>query len=196
MPFHKKNNTDGDEKGLEEEIIVDADTDTPTPSIESQKALKEKLRTCMSERAEYLAGWQRSKADYINVRREAEISASEKVLLGKEAVISDILSVLDSFDLAFSHTRAWDELPETWRTGMKHIHKNLLDTLHVHGLSMIGNVGDTFDPLLHQSVDSIAVTDARDDHVIQKIVQSGYAIRGKIIRPAHVIVGVFTSTNN
>src|SRR5258708_1334107 len=67
------------------------------------KALREKLKACESERGEYLAGWQRAKADLINWKRDAELSKKEILEFANSKLIDELLPVLESFELAFGN---------------------------------------------------------------------------------------------
>jgi molecular chaperone GrpE (heat shock protein) len=63
------------------------------------KKVKEELKTCQAERSEYLDGWQRSKADYLNLKKEGEAGKSELTKWAKEGVLADLFVLADSFEM-------------------------------------------------------------------------------------------------
>ena len=76
-------------------------------AAEAIRKLREKLNVCQSERREYLEGWQRAKADYVNTRREEEAARARFLKFSREDAIKDILPGLDSFHSAFGDQAAW-----------------------------------------------------------------------------------------
>jgi molecular chaperone GrpE (heat shock protein) len=76
-------------------------------AVEAVKKLKEKLKKSEAERLEYLTGWQRSKADLINARKRDETDRQEFTKYANENLISELISVLDSFDMAIGNKEAW-----------------------------------------------------------------------------------------
>ena len=81
-------------------IIDDIDEESSVHSGESSKLkkLKKELKDCQQERQEYLNGWQRAKADYMNLKKELEEARPSGLSRGKEKVILEFLPVLDNFN--------------------------------------------------------------------------------------------------
>ncbi len=156
------------------------------------KKLREKLKKCEAERMEYLTGWQRAKADYINLTREHDESRKNFGVYADEAFFNDLLPALDSFSMAFSNKEAWEKAPKEWRTGVEYIHSQLLKALENHHISeFTPKEGDKFDPNVHESIGTVSVDDKKLDHVIMETVKNGYKMKDKILRPAQVKVGEF-----
>lgn len=153
------------------------------------KKLRERLKKAEEERKEYLDGWQRAKADYINSKREEEEERAKAALRAKERIIIDLLPVLDSFELAFANKSAWESVDSNWRIGVEYIHAKLLTVLSEHGVRKIGKVGDVFDPRVHQSVESVLVQREEDNEKVLEVMQAGYTIGERVIRAARVKVG-------
>lgn len=164
----------------------DGDEEAPQKKI---KKLKDELRAAKKERDEYLAGWQRAKADFINARKEDEARRAEVIKYANKELILDILSALDSFDMAFANKDAWEKVDKNWRIGVEYIYGQLLGVLEQNGLKQINPVGETFDPNIHTSVESVAVEKEEDEHKIQSVVQKGYLLNGSLIRSPKVRVG-------
>ena len=153
--------------------------------------LKEKLKICGKERQEYLEGWQRAKADFINARRDEEKAKVEFRKFANEDVLLQILPVLDSFEVAFSNKAAWEETPKEWRNGVEYIHAQLKKVLEKNGFSELRPLGESFNPLLHESVELVKTDQKGEDGVILEVAQSGYTLHGKVVRGARVKVGRF-----
>ena len=80
------------------------------------EALKQKLTESETKAAEYLDGWQRAKADFINARKEEEKGRSEMVKYATAGLMSDLLSVLDSFNLAMINKAVWEKVENIFIT--------------------------------------------------------------------------------
>ena len=149
------------------------------------KKLKDELHKCNQERVEYLDGWQRSKADAVNMRREAAAEAARARNRSRDALIEDIIPALDSFDMAMAG-EAWGKIDENWRKGMENVRTQLLTALQNSGVQAYGKDGEEFDPPLHEVVHEIESDDAQ--HTIASVLRRGYRSDDKIIRPAQVAI--------
>lgn len=138
------------------------------------KRLREKLKKAVEEKQEYLEGWQRSRADFVNFKREEEKLLDEKEARLKANVVESLLPALDSFEMALKHNPS-DEL--------KLVHKQLLGSLQTLGVEQFGKVGEEFNPHLHE-----ALAQRGGEEKITSVERSGYKLGDTIIRPAHVII--------
>lgn len=153
---------------------------------ETIKKLKEKLKAVEKEKMEYLTGWQKDKAEFVNARRRDDEAKMEFLKFSKQSVIEEILPVLDSFDLAMSNKESWESVSKEWRTGVENIYNQFLNILGKHGVTAFGAIGDAFDPALHHSIGSQTTDNKENDHKLAEILQRGYAMSGRTIRPALV----------
>jgi len=156
------------------------------------KKQSDDLKKCRKEKEEYLTGWQRAKADYVNLQRELDASRINISIHTKERMVQNLMPALDSFDMAFVNKEAWEKVDPNWRQGVEYIYSQLMTGLIDSGIEKIDQIGVKFDPNLHQSIASIT-TDKEDlDHSIESIAQVGYKIgdssvqAGRVIRPARV----------
>lgn len=170
------------------EFIESDEEGNALPQKDVAKKLRDELKKIRAERDEYLVGWQRAKADYVNLQKEADERQKRTRELLIEDVINDFLPVLDSFDMAMSNQEAWAKVDATWRQGVEYIYQQLARTIAEYGVIKIGTVGEAFDPALHEAVENIPATDADQDHRVASVIQSGYKIGERIIRPARVKV--------
>ncbi len=155
------------------------------------KKLRDKLRASETERQEYLTGWQKAKADFINLRKKDEEMGGQAIKFAKADLISDLIPVLDSFDLAFSHKKTWEELPKDWRIGIESIYNQLITVLTNSGVTKVVPLNEKFDPRLHEAITTIPTDKKEEDHLILEVFQPGYAFHGNTLRPAKVKVGEY-----
>lgn len=156
------------------------------PTKDVVKKLREDLKTIRKEKEEYLTGWQRAKADYVNLQKEMDQVRANTSLLTKEKIVESLLPSIDSFDMAMANKEAWEKVDQGWRTGVEYIYQQIISGLSDVGVEIIDKTGIKFDPNLHQSIESIGTDDESKDHTIEKIIQAGYKIGERVIRPARV----------
>jgi len=182
----KKKHIDTDDS----EIIFDEEISGSTFKNKSEKKLAEELRVCQKEKREYLEGWQRTKADFINFKREIEESQKKVVNFATQDFILRILPVLDSFEIALKQI----SVSENWMKGMESVYAQLLQTIYSSGVKQIQTTkGEIFDPAKHESVALVTVENKKDDGTIVEIVQKGYTLHEKVIRAPRVHVGKLKS---
>ncbi len=174
----------------QDDVVIEPDADeeggTTAEALQKKlKKVKDELAKADAEKREYLEGWQRAKADYINAKKRSEEDRQKLVMEASEGLILSLLPVLDSFDHALEAASG----DEPWLEGIKNTHAQLLKALAGKGVSLFDPVGEKFDPLLHEPVETLAVSAPEEDNIVTKVHQKGYALHGKIIRPARVAVG-------
>ena len=152
------------------------------------KKLREELKAAQNEARDSLTALQRSRADYVNLKKELDEVRDSVKAKTTERVIMDFLPVLDSFDMAMGNVDAWNAVDANWRVGVEYIYNQLKTTLDNHGIVAIDAVGVEFDPNLHEPMKTQETEDASQDHKIAQIIQKGYKMEDKIIRPARVVV--------
>ncbi len=177
---------------VDEEIVFENDAEYSGKEPEQVIAkLRQKLKATESEKQEYLDGWQRAKADFINTRKRDEEAQSEFVKFANQNLISDIIPVLDSFDVAMQNKQAWEKAPKDWRMGVEYIYSQLVSILSQNGLTQLDAKGQMFDPKLHDAVDTIDTTQKDEDGKVLEVLQKGYSLNGKIIRSAKVKTALY-----
>lgn len=158
---------------------------SPAPNgdgSDSNQKLDEDIKNLEQKAEEYLDGWKRAKADFINYKKEQEQTMSEFVKFANSSLILQILPVLDNFNLAIKH------LPEgfkenEWIKGIFHIKTQLEDILKNQGIEEIKSEGEKFNPEIHEIVGG----ESEGDMIVEEI-QKGYRLHGKVIRAARVKV--------
>lgn len=176
-----------DEITFDENIDEDGEHD--------QSALIKKLRAKIKElevkNQEYLTGWQKERADSINLKKRLEEEKKDFAKFAKEDIATEVITVLDSFDSAFKNKEAWEKVDENWRRGVEYIHSQLINVLGNHGVSVINPLGEKFDPQRDEAVESVPVENEEDDHKIIEVLSVGYALQNKLIRAPKVKVGEY-----
>jgi len=146
--------------------------------------LKKQLQDCQKQKDEYLAGWQRSKADFLNYKKEEAERVKEIIKYANSELILKILPVLDNFDLVKK------ELPDhlnnnEYLKGVFRIKHQLQDFLKNQGVEVIDCLGKNFDPNFQEAIEEIEGRDKEPGIVVEEV-QKGYIIDGKVLRPAKV----------
>jgi len=151
--------------------------------IKNNKKEEEKeseLETCIKKCDEYLEGWKRAKADFLNYKKEETTRISELMKFGNELIMFDLITVLDSFNLGISLSN-----DETAKKGMVLIKTQLEDILKRYGLEKISiERGGIFDPKMQEAVDEIS-SDYPEGMIAEEL-EKGYTLSGKVIRPINV----------
>lgn len=160
-------------------------------AAEAIKKLREKVKKLTEEKQEYLTGWQRAKADLINARKRDEADRAEFVKYANERLIEELIPVLESFNLAMGNKDAWEKVDKNWRVGVEYIYSQLKKALADAGLEEIDPTGKPFDHNRDEAAEYVPVTDEKDHHRVLSVVQKGYALNGRQLRPPKVRVGEF-----
>ena len=152
------------------------------------KKLKEKLKQSTTKQREYLDGWQRSRAELVNYKRDVSVMIQSARKHGQEDVLLSIIPSLDAFDMAIG-AEAWEKVDPVWRQGIEYIHQQLLGLLNEYDVDVIADVGIMFDANIHESDDDGGDT-------IIEIIRKGYRKGENVLRPARVKLGNSDSNKN
>lgn len=171
---------------MEEDIELDKEgVDDSVIAEEHQgdaiKKLKEKLKDAEGKAKEYLDGWQRAQAEFVNIRKRDEESKVDFLKFANAGLIEDLIPVLDACNLAVSAGHKDVEV----------IYNQFLGILKKNGLEEDNPKGEAFDPSKHEAIGVMETDKKDDDHKILEVVQKGYILQGKIIRPAKVRIGEY-----
>ncbi len=178
-----------EEKDIEIEAEVDGDgAGDPEAVAEGKvKKLKDEIAALKKEKQEYLDGWQRAKADYVNALRRFEEEKKAAAAQGAAAAAESLLPALDALERAEAH----HEVPE----GFRAIHKQLEAAFAALGLGPIGEVGERFDPAIHEALGQDEAASAAEDDTVTAVLEKGWKAGDVVIRPAKVRVAHFKKTN-
>ena len=158
-------------------------------AAETVKKLRGQLKAALEEKQTYLTGWQRDKADFVNARKRDAEAQKEMIKFSNEALITELIPVLDSFNMAFANKDAWEKVDKNWRTGVEYIASQLKRALEDNGLKEIDPTGQKFDPLRDEATDFEPVTDAKLDGMVTTVIAKGYSYHGRVLKAPKVKVG-------
>jgi molecular chaperone GrpE len=158
----------------------------PRPDRGTQKEVEKETEHMEAKANEYLAGWQRAKADYANLQRESDAKLSDLRKYAAAGFINELLPVIDTF------TKAMEKPPEDagakqWVEGIGHIRGQLEKVLAKHGVSVIAETGVPFDANVHEAMLQQPADGAPPGTVVQ-ILEPGYRMHDRVLRPAKVVV--------
>jgi molecular chaperone GrpE len=139
-----------------------------------------------AERDEYLDHLRRLQAEFENYRKRVRRESDELRLRAGEDVVESLLPVVDNMARALEAAAQHEE--GQLIAGLQLVAGQLNDALATHGLAEVPiAAGDPFDPTLHEAV----MTQPSDDHdegVVLQVLERGYLLHGRLLRPAKVVV--------
>ncbi len=128
----------------------------------------------------------RALAELDNAKKRLERERGEQVRFAAEKILSDIIPSLDNLDLALQHAGS-DAACKDFVTGVRMTRKLMSDALAKHGLMQVGEVGEAFDPAVHEAVGMVKSAEVPDNHVCA-LLSNGYKLHERLLRPARVMV--------
>ena len=128
--------------------------------------------------------YMRLMAEFQNFKRRAAKEKTDIHAFANERIVGDLLPVLDNFERALE--TATPEV-ENYAKGMELIFEQLKTALEKAGVEEIAALGEEFDPAVHNAV-MTEQSEEYDDGKISKVLQKGYKLNGKVVRPAMVAV--------
>lgn len=150
----------------------------------SETDLRKQLEQEKQRAENYLTNWQRAQADFINYKRRTEQERGEMTKFSNAMLILNLLPVLDDLERALA-TVPTKLAGLTWFDGLRLIYRKLVAVLESQGLEPIEAEGKEFDPNMHEAVTHVPGEEGK----IQQVLQKGYKLHDRIIRPAMVTVG-------
>ena len=147
--------------------------------------MREELSACRKEKQEYMDGWQRAKADYVNALKRFETDAKVSESRGKIRAVETLLPAFDALERAREH----GEIPG----GFLAIAKQLEAGFAKLGLEEVGKAGEKFNPEFHEALGQDAAETLEMDNAVTVVLEKGWRVGSTLIRPAKVRVGHFTN---
>ena len=131
----------------------------------------------------------RAQAEIQNIRRRAEQDVEKAHKFALEKFSKELLTVVDNLErgLAALDNAVTDEKTQALVDGVEMTHKEFISTLAKFGVEAVGAVGEAFNPELHQAI-SMQPAEGIDANHISTVLQKGYTLQGRVLRPAMVIV--------
>ena len=198
----------------EEELIIDAEVDSEAleeavseaESPEAAEAAEEAVELADMSKAELFKDAEnareeaakfrdaalRAEAEMQNVRRRASKDVEHAHKFGAEKLIQNLLPVIDSLEKALESSELVKDLDQDHSAkavldGVGLCHKMFLDTLGKENVAVVDPHGEPFDPNLHQAMSMVENPDMEPNSVVA-VIQKGYQLNGRLVRPAMVMV--------
>ena len=127
-----------------------------------------------------------SQAELINYRRRKDEEVNNTLKYANQDLITEIIPVVDNFERAINvdESKITEELKK-YLVGFKMMYENLKVILKNYGVEEINRVGEIFDPNLEQAL-VVESDPSKDDEVVLEVLQKGYKLKDRVIRPASV----------
>ena len=172
----------------EEEVFEPKPTEAEQPVEGNQdsaerEALINQLKETEAKVSEYKDGWARSQAEFQNYKKRIERDNELTYASMKGDIIKKVLPVLDDLERALQNRPADD----AWANGIELIARKLQNILDSEGLKRIEAKGAAFEPTFHAAITHEPSDEVESEHVID-VVQNGYMLGERVIRPALVRV--------
>lgn len=178
------------EELMEENQTESVKTDDPLEdAIARVQELEEQLKTQLEETAKKEQDiLLRTRAEIENIRRRTEQDVEKAHKFALEKFSKDILNTIDNLERALATpANTEDESVKALFDGVELTLKELISTVGRFGVEPVGVVGETFNPDLHQAI-SMQPAEGFESNQITAVLQKGYTLNGRVIRPAMVMV--------
>ncbi len=129
----------------------------------------------------------RAAAEAQNVRRRAEQDVEKAHKFGLERFVNDLLPIVDNLERALEAGNAEGADPKALNEGVELTLKTFIDALKSNKVEVVPAEGSPFDPQVHQAISAIENADVEPNTVLN-VVQKGYTLHGRLVRPAMVVV--------
>lgn len=149
-------------------------------------ALEEELERKTAEASEYLEAVKRLQADSENFRKRMERERVQILEFACQDMVCSLLPLVDNLERAVESTRESKDF-EKLAEGVHLIYEQLKSTLAATGVEPIEPEGEVFDPQLHEAVLQVP-SDDHEENTVLEVMQKGYCLKGRVIRPAMVKV--------
>ncbi len=152
------------------------------------KKLRKDLESCEKQKEEYLNGWKRERADFLNYKKEEAEKLKRITECNIENLILKILPIIDNFDFACKIIPEKEKKENEFIKGFLQIKSYFEKILEDEGVKEINCIEEIFDPFCHEAIEVRDVGDESESGTVIEIIEKGYKIKDKLLRPAKVIV--------
>ena len=180
-----------EEETLSNEELLNQEDETleyldETESADPLEELKASLDEMEKKADEYLDGWQRSRAEFANYKKRILREHSDVHQSAKGEVIKLYLDIADDLKRALEGMPKSKEV-QNWAAGIEIIYEKLMKRLEAEGVKPMKALGEEFDPNIHEALMKEENDEYESGQIIE-VMQEGYWIGDKVLRPALVRV--------
>ena len=158
--------------------------EAPSTPADSKADMTQELEEARRKAAENWDLFLRTRADAENGRRRAVIDIENAHKYGIEKFARELLGVVDSLDHGLA---SHPEEEKGLREGMELTYKLLINTLEKFGIHLLNPLGESFDPMRHEALSTQVNNDVEPNKILI-VVQKGFTLHDRLLRPARVIV--------
>ena len=164
---------------------------TEVPAVipdEEIAQLRSELDQALAKADEYLTGWQRERAEFFNYKKRMEREQAQGGQNAFATAIRRYLDIADDLERALkSVNRPTEGNGAIWADGIDLIHRKMIAAFEADGVKLIDTDGKFFDPNMHEAISHEDNPDHESGQIIE-VVQPGYTLGERVIRPARVRV--------
>jgi molecular chaperone GrpE len=171
---------------MQEGVVETAVPPEAAEAAEEAGTMDQELAEAQAKAAEYLDGWQRARAEFANYKKRVEREQAQAYQTAAGNIIKHFVEVVDDLERALKK-RPTEGDGLAWADGIELIYRKLLAILENEGVKLIPAEGQTFDPSLHEAVTS-EDSDQHESGQIIEVLQQGYQLGDRVLRPAMVRV--------
>ncbi len=155
----------------------------PAPTVEQLQA---ELARAKHQAEDYLNGWRRAKADYLNLKRESEERGGQLSRFAQADCLIQLLPVYTNLQVTLRHIPS-EQTAVEWVKGLRQVCQQFQQTLTRLGVAHITTVGEPFDPEQHEAVEAVTRAGVAANIVAEEV-SPGYTLHGQVLLPAKVRV--------
>jgi molecular chaperone GrpE len=178
-----------EEQISEEEVQEVAEIEVIEPdedALDPTEVLELELTEALKEKEEYLDGWQRTQADFANYKKRVERDRQQVQQNATANVVRRYLEILDDIERALAN-QPQESDGAVWADGIDLVYRKWLNALEADDVKPM-EIGDQhFDPTLHEAISQEESDEHKSGEIIE-VVQTGYLIGDRVLRPAKVRV--------
>lgn len=163
--------------------VESTNNDDSTTETQATTALDD-IKKVEAERDELSDKYIRAQAEIVNMRRRNEKEQASLIKYDGQKLAKAILPALDNLERALAVESASEQLQK----GVKMVQTDLLKALKENHVAEIEAEGQTFDPNMHQAVQTVPADDDHPADTVVQVLQKGYILKDRVLRPAMVIV--------
>ena len=171
------------DKAEKSETTVEETAENTETAVESTPSLEEMIRQAELKAEEHHDAWLRAKAETENVRRRAQEDIARAAKFAVERFAGELLAVKDSLEAALA---ADAPSVESMKAGSELTLRQLGAAFEKSNLSEVNPLGEKFDPHFHQAISMVEAE--QEPNTVVTVLQKGYLIADRVLRPALVIV--------
>ena len=178
------------DKKQEQEMVEESTTETveeTTESVEVEQPEVDELAEAKAALEEMENKYLRVQAEMANIQKRNAKERQDAAKFRSQSLATELLPVIDNLERALAIEVA-DEQGKNLKKGIEMVMETFNAALKSEGIDVIDPLNESFDPNYHQAVQTVPVEDGQTSETVVQVLQKGYDLKGRVLRPAMVIV--------